>query len=527
MESRRDFVKGLVSAPVSAALGAFTAPSPDADPRDHLPGPVLWVDAHDFGAVGDGRSDDAPAIQAAIRSLEGRRGIVVLRPGRYRCLSPLDLHRAHLMGSGVPGNAGGGGTTLDFTAGHGILSSIEDNFAFELSFLRILGATPKQSGGQVLVDFTGQNYPRMRECRLANADIGLRLRTGRRVECHYGAFFNVHVDRCRVGISIEGPAHSQKFFGGRIWDCTVGARNEGANDIVFFGTEFESDTPLHHPPRQGRAYPVTVLVGTRQESERAPVIESGSITDVASYWSGYRRPRAFRVREGNVLPEGQVITVGVPGDARPVKQNFLRNPALVPSVDEASIPGWTFSGGTPEFLMGPFGRIVRFSNIESNHHYLEQTGIRLLAGTYQVGYGFQTEGAAECRIYVYDGDRPLLEAERIPADYAGGIVRRGFSLERDSDQIRIRLYRAGTRATTIYYYAPYIVPAYGGEPFLPVSEESRPNRIAYSPSPPPDGVWGVGDIVYNTAPTPGGFVGWVCVETGRPGVWKGFGRIEG
>ena len=38
--------------------------------------------------------------------------------------------------------------------------------------------------------------------------------------------------------------------------------------------------------------------------------------------------------------------------------------------------------------------------------------------------------------------------------------------------------------------------------------------------------WSKGDIIYNTSPTPSSFVGWVCVTSGVPGTWKGFGLIE-
>lgn len=34
-----------------------------------------------------------------------------------------------------------------------------------------------------------------------------------------------------------------------------------------------------------------------------------------------------------------------------------------------------------------------------------------------------------------------------------------------------------------------------------------------------------GDVVYNTDPVAGGFIGWVCVADGTPGTWKGFGKI--
>ena len=37
--------------------------------------------------------------------------------------------------------------------------------------------------------------------------------------------------------------------------------------------------------------------------------------------------------------------------------------------------------------------------------------------------------------------------------------------------------------------------------------------------------WNVGEIVYNTAPTVGGYIGWICTASGAPGTWKGFGLI--
>lgn len=45
-------------------------------------------------------------------------------------------------------------------------------------------------------------------------------------------------------------------------------------------------------------------------------------------------------------------------------------------------------------------------------------------------------------------------------------------------------------------------------------------------SAPTVGTWVVGDKVYNTSPTAGGYLGWVCVTAGTPGIFKGFGLIE-
>ena len=41
------------------------------------------------------------------------------------------------------------------------------------------------------------------------------------------------------------------------------------------------------------------------------------------------------------------------------------------------------------------------------------------------------------------------------------------------------------------------------------------------------GTFNQGDVVWNTNAEPSGYVGWVCIRTGTPGLWKPFGKIEG
>lgn len=526
MSSRREFMKHFAGAPLGAALaitGSSNVPS-FLGPTD-TPPVKAWIDVREFGARGDGRADDSQPIQAAIDSLQGRRGIIFFPAGTYRCEAPINVKRAQLLGSGVPGATGGGGTTLRCLADRGLFSSVEDNYGFEVGALRIVGSGRRQQNGQVLVDFTGQNYPRMRDCRISQGEIGMRLSNGERVECHYGSFFNVHFDRCYIGVDIPGTAHSHKFFAGRFWDCVYAVRNVAAGDIAFFGTEFESDYPLWHPVHARQASPITLFVGTRQESDHPPLIETGSFTDLGSYWSGYRRPPAFGVRDGQVVVGGQVITAGIRSDTHPVKQNLLRNPGLIPDADEESIPGWQWRGRAPAFLMGPFGRVVRFE-LDSPEHALVQEGIRLPAGRYLVGFGFHTEGNAEASIVVESNGRIILDARNIPANYQGGLVQRPFTLDRESDDVRVSFVRRGASGAVIYYYAPFLVPTPGGEAFLPIAETGRPSEVRYGTAPPRKGAWQVGDIVYNLAPRPGGYIGWTCVEAGSPGTWKGFGRIE-
>lgn len=42
---------------------------------------------------------------------------------------------------------------------------------------------------------------------------------------------------------------------------------------------------------------------------------------------------------------------------------------------------------------------------------------------------------------------------------------------------------------------------------------------------PDAGVWTKGDITWNSQPEDTGFIGWVCITGGKPGVWKPFGYI--
>ncbi len=49
--------------------------------------------------------------------------------------------------------------------------------------------------------------------------------------------------------------------------------------------------------------------------------------------------------------------------------------------------------------------------------------------------------------------------------------------------------------------------------------------VSHGTGVPDAGTWQRGAMIYNTAPSPGSPVGWVCTVGGTPGTWKGFGSI--
>jgi len=51
-------------------------------------------------------------------------------------------------------------------------------------------------------------------------------------------------------------------------------------------------------------------------------------------------------------------------------------------------------------------------------------------------------------------------------------------------------------------------------------------KITWAVDPPRQGRWEQGSIVYNATPQSGQHVGWMCIESGEPGVWRTFGKID-
>jgi hypothetical protein len=50
--------------------------------------------------------------------------------------------------------------------------------------------------------------------------------------------------------------------------------------------------------------------------------------------------------------------------------------------------------------------------------------------------------------------------------------------------------------------------------------------LRFGSGPPSSGSWNRGDLVFHSSPSHGSPAGWSCLETGSPGVWASFGRVE-
>ena len=80
-------------------------------------------------------------------------------------------------------------------------------------------------------------------------------------------------------------------------------------------------------------------------------------------------------------------------------------------------------------------------------------------------------------------------------------------------------------AGTVHAAAP-ILCEYGADTELLLSQEPQFTGVTWGSAAPVAGTYAVGNIVYNTAPTAGGTIGWVCTVAGTPGTWKTFGTVN-
>jgi len=67
---------------------------------------------------------------------------------------------------------------------------------------------------------------------------------------------------------------------------------------------------------------------------------------------------------------------------------------------------------------------------------------------------------------------------------------------------------------------------YYGADYEDILRDTSPFNDYKMDATPSAGVWNLGDRVMNSDPAASEYVGWVCVASGTPGTWQGFGKID-
>ena len=216
------------------------------------------VSVKDFGAVGDGTTDDTTSIQAAINSLGSNGGIVNFPPGTYRCTSEINPGTIPVVlnGSGwstlvsdVFGNSQWNatnaikGTVLKFEHTSGIAININGvNYRhFKLQNLSLLGPG---SGTTKAISFgsasTAALHCQINNVLIANFATGIDFYT-----TLDNTLYHTYVWGCTTGLLFNGSTAgltSMTFIRTDIQRCSIAIDAQAGSGMRFYGGLIQSNT---------------------------------------------------------------------------------------------------------------------------------------------------------------------------------------------------------------------------------------------------------------------------------------------
>ncbi|OMF47706.1 MULTISPECIES: glycosyl hydrolase family 28-related protein [Paenibacillus] len=416
---------------------------------------TMYVSVKDFGAVGDGVTDDTSAFQNAIQQLStGNGGTLFLPKGKYLVKQTMNITKAiSILGEGSDSTDMDGFTPLYLA----VSAIVWGGTATEI--LKVTGLVGGLSWSNFVID--GQNLAsigvsldQLRNSTWSNVKI-IRCATGLKAlpvdggSPNKNTMFNVFTDlavlRCGVCVDLGGTGISNVCHNTFI---NLQVDYTGTDGIIMGDTDNNQFTTVYGFARGATGYTVRLKNGSRsnyfmhfQGSAKA---ESGSNNIIF----GYDREN---------------------GQTRPV-------------VDTGAKLFWTENGNN--------ATAWRMTTA------MEALSVELLGDATPV-----------------NGTAPDPNAFRIHRNNAQLLTWQLI----DSTRKAVMMYYDGMAAATVNYLT---LNGTGIESYI-MNGKTKTSAAAA----PTSGAWKQGDIVYNTAPAAGGFIGWVCVVAGSPGTWKTWGAI--
>jgi hypothetical protein len=332
----------------------------------------------DFGAVGDAKTDDTLAVQAAINSAatSASGGTVVFGAGTYLTTAPLILPGGvTLQGQGY----GSSPLAIKFDSGastvaycgtdyaikiQGHASSVQDIAVYDWQYnspdptkVKNYCATLRAAGG-VLVDATAKGIESVRMSNVLlyffTGGTALTIKGTNGGGIAYSSFSDLRIRHAKRGIHLSADAtsfvNSNQFFGGAISgtieDIAVLAEGPGAcNDNKFYGMVIEPPvTSITHVHVKGAKTNIRMhdvrLEGTGMVAFKRPLvlIEDDSYGNVMNGVLGHTHVQGDFLRNPDIDFVG-AKTVGID----PAPLNMFSNAAFR-GFDGSSLPHWNLPG---------------------------------------------------------------------------------------------------------------------------------------------------------------------------------------
>lgn len=532
-----------------------------------------WVSVKDFGAVGDGVTDDTAAIQSALNSGAAQ---VLLNAGTYNTTTPIVIPSGvSFVGEGqrlskIMKNHAGDGVTLSNALAYNGL---------EIGGFSVYAVAPyKQTGTGVKL--TQVVRTTLKDINVSDCAYGLSMLT-----CYANSSNNLTIDRCGVGLSIETSNHNK-------FNVTTIISDTGFTGVEMIGTSYSNNFDTLDV--EYALYPLWLKSGTTsvtftnyyaEFNTKGARLDSGvrailfntvfnatvEMFDTATF-------AATDVKVNNLLDDfpagvgGVSIggSIGNPGISTTQNDVLFQHGALSAAYDFSDFSKFGLNAGSHfEWTGEPRKNYINIQDLSNGGQWagsgiVEAVGSRTIGGVpaYRFAAGaFRTHvistdtamagrtftvcvlvsGPAGAKFELRQSDNVTETIANIYVIGAGGqrYVFLTASWGAGSTGPNIAFTIINTGSTPLDFALPCIWESPGP---MPLTTRTR-SHDGYTDYPivtfqnfgetvkvfgsaaPTAGSWKVGDVVMHTAPAAAGSIGWVCTAAGTPGTWKTFGAI--
>jgi hypothetical protein len=489
------------------------------------------VSVKDFGAVGDGVTDDTAAIQAAIASLGTNGGTVYLPDGTYKVDSPLKI--GTYAGSSYAGISfiGSGVTSCVLYRPGGVSTDpviIVDGHHHQLESFQILGAVSggayTASAGIYVQGFpqvgvlSGTKWCNFRNIQIYYCDTAIKIGNydvdGVDPDIETNRFELIRIAFCNVGVFINGQnIINNPFYNSHFTDCRdyLIRQNRGAGLSLFecyIGGMSDYLTGSQNPSTNKKIYiqaPDFVMVNCRSEDRTSA---QGNLT-----------------QRYTVYVDSPVMRVcTLIGNALTTRDNLTTEPSL-----------FFKATGTAGNMNG---KITLLNNDVRGYVELDTVDFFSVGNTFAGTGAGVTNGIKPSANQLATALRDLFLNSNAPYSASGMTFNRNQTIPVTFERVAVATGSEWTGARFVDVaqaiwgsVATRVNDASGGAESATLRLQTKFNGanvivgFAFGPSAPVAGSWLRGDRVFNSAPTVGQPKSWVCTVAGTPGTWVSEGNL--